>query len=106
MDYAHFVGLGIADADLSFVPSVHKSAGWETGIRTPIGRSRDCSPTIRRSPSVLLIYVSKTVIVNRSPEPAQKVPAKTHLAFKDEAGMRFRLPAAVTYCRISGMQAE
>ena len=26
--------------------------GWETGIRTPIGRSRDCSPTIRRSPSV------------------------------------------------------
>ena len=27
--------------------------GWETGIRTPIGRSRDCSPTIRRSPSVI-----------------------------------------------------
>jgi hypothetical protein len=25
--------------------------GWETGTRTPIGRSRICSPTIGRSPS-------------------------------------------------------
>ena len=28
-----------------------KLGGWGTGIRTPIGRVRVCSPTIRRSPS-------------------------------------------------------
>jgi hypothetical protein len=25
--------------------------GWEAGIRTPIGRSRVCSPTVRRPPN-------------------------------------------------------
>src|SRR6188768_1634264 len=49
----HLVRLGITDPNLSVVPNFHKT-GWETGIRTPIGRSRDCSPTIRRSPSVAI----------------------------------------------------
>src|SRR6185503_18893297 len=53
VNYPHLVGLGITDPDLSVVPNFHKT-GWETGIRTPIGRSRDCSPTIRRSPSVAI----------------------------------------------------
>src|SRR5687768_2601487 len=53
VNYPHLVRLGVTDPDLCFVPTVHKS-GWETGIRTPIGRSRDCSPTIRRSPSVAI----------------------------------------------------
>ena len=30
-----------------------KRSGWGTGIRTPTGRVRVCSPTIRRSPSIV-----------------------------------------------------
>ena len=40
--------------------------GWETGIRTPIGRSRDCSPTIRRSPSVVINLRVENVICQTS----------------------------------------
>ncbi len=31
------------------------SSGWEAGIRTPIRRSRVCSPTVRRPPKVRLL---------------------------------------------------
>lgn len=70
MHNTHIICFFIADAESCFVPSHNTCIGerkvklllftnllllknWETGTRTPIGRSRFCSPTIRRSPKGL-----------------------------------------------------
>ena len=51
-----------------------KKFGWEAGIRTPIGRSRICSPTVGRPPSKFQFSIFVRVYRERSQTRRLSVP--------------------------------